>query len=221
MLGTIVNILAVLGGSSLGLMLRRGIPDKIKHIVVQSIGLATIGLGISMIKMKNPIGLILGLLIGAVTGEIFNLEAKFNNFAELIKERIHSEDPIVEGMLTAFITFCVGPLTIIGSIEDGLGNPSILFTKSVLDGFMAIAYSSSLGLGVAFSTIPMLIYQGSLVLFASLIKGYLAEEILNSLTTTGGVLLLGLGIDLLRIKKIKVMNMLPALLIVPLIVSLM
>ena len=205
----------------LGMLFHKEIPRRIEKIIVQAIGLATCAIGISMIvKLSDVIALVLGLLIGAIFGELMRLEERLNEFAGMVKSKFsHDDDCFIEGMVTAFITFCIGPMTIVGSIEDGLGNPSILFAKSVLDGFMAIAYSASLGVGVIFSTIPMLLYQGSIALIASMIKITISTSTLNTLTATGGSILLGLGIKLLKIKDLKITNLLPALVIAPLITT--
>ena len=128
MLGTIVNATSVLIGGTIGLVLRKGIPQRLSAIVRDAIGLATIGLSIMMImKMSSPIPVVLALLIGGVIGECFDLESRFNSFAGLMKGLVGAEGTFIDGMVTAFITFCVGPMTVLGSIEDGLGNPSILF----------------------------------------------------------------------------------------------
>jgi len=203
------------------MLFHKEIPRRIEKIIVQAIGLATCAIGISMIvKLSDVIALVLGLLIGAIFGELMRLEERLNEFAGMVKSKFsHDDDCFIEGMVTAFITFCIGPMTIVGSIEDGLGNPSILFAKSVLDGFMAIAYSASLGVGVIFSTIPMLLYQGSIALIASMIKITISTSTLNTLTATGGSILLGLGIKLLKIKDLKITNLLPALVIAPLITT--
>ena len=218
MLGTIVNAASVLIGGTIGLVLRKGIPQRLSAIVRDAIGLATIGLSIMMImKMSSPIPVVLALLIGGVIGECIDLESRFNSFAGLMKRLVGAEGTFIDGMVTAFITFCVGPMTVLGSIEDGLGNPSILFAKSLLDGFMAVAYATSMGIGVVFSVVPLLLYQGSIAALASLLKQALSTDMLYSLTATGGVLLLGLGVNLLELRRVKVINLLPALALAPLI----
>ena len=218
MLGTIVNAASVLIGGTIGLVLRKGIPQRLSAIVRDAIGLATIGLSIMMImKMSSPTPVVLALLIGGVICECFDLESRFNSFAGLMKRLVGAEGTFIDGMVTAFITFCVGPMTVLGSIEDGLGNLSILFAKSLLDGFMAVAYATSMGVGVVFSVVPLLLYQGSIAALASLLKQALSTDMLYSLTATGGVLLLGLGVNLLELRRVKVINLLPALALAPLI----
>lgn len=215
MLGTIINAITVIVGSLIGSILRRGIPDRLEDITLQAVGLLTLSIGIIMIgRLQSVISVALSLLGGSLIGELMNLEKSLEKFAEGLRRVSTEEGRFIEGMVTAFITFCVGPMTIIGSIEDGLGNPSILITKAVLDGFMALTYSSAMGLGVLFSVIPLIIYQGSLSLTASLIKPHLSIRVINDLTSCGGILLLGLGINLLGLRKIRVLNMLPSLFIV-------
>lgn len=154
-------------------------------------------------------------------GELLKIDEYLDAFANRIKKKFgEKESKFSEGMITAFITFCVGPMTVIGSIEDGLGNPSIILAKSVLDGVVAIMYATSMGIGVLFSVIPLLLYQGSIALSASYLKDRLTEVMLNNLTGAGGTLLLGLGVSLLGIKRIKVVNMLPSIVIVPLLTAL-
>jgi len=218
MIGTLVNAITVLAGGALGLILRREIPEKFRNTIFEAVGLATLAIGAAMIiKTANPVILILGLLLGTFIGESLKIDEHLNIFAERVKGKLkEKESKFSEGMITAFITFCVGPMTIIGSIEDGLGDPSIILAKSMLDGVVAVMYAASMGIGVLFSAILLLLYQGSIALSASFLKNGLTEAMLNNLTGTGGALLLGLGISLLEIKKIKVVNMLPSIVVVPL-----
>ena len=222
MIGTLVNVVTVLAGGALGMVLRREIPERFKNIIFEAVGLATLAIGVSMvIKTENPVILILGLLLGTFIGELLKIDEYLDAFADKIKKKIgEKESKFSEGMITAFITFCVGPMTVIGSIEDGLGNPSIILAKSVLDGVVAVMYAASMGIGVLFSVIPLLLYQGSIALSASYLKDRLTEAMLNNLTGAGGTLLLGLGVSLLGIKRIKVVNMLPSIIIVPLLTAL-
>ncbi len=222
MIGTLVNVVTVLAGGALGIVLRREIPERFKNIIFEAVGLATLAIGVSMvIKTENPVILILGLLLGTFIGELLKIDKYLDAFANRIKKKFgEKESKFSEGMITAFITFCVGPMTVIGSIEDGLGNPSIILAKSVLDGVVAIMYAASMGIGVLFSVIPLLLYQGSIALSASYLKDRLTEVMLNNLTGAGGTLLLGLGVSLLGIKRIKVVNMLPSIVLVPLLTAL-
>ncbi len=218
MLGTIINTVTVLAGSSAGLLLGKKIGESGKDTVFQVVGLFTFYLGISMaLETRNPIGLILGLLTGTLLGERLGLEETLEGAAERLRQRIGGDSNFVEGLMTAFLTFCVGPMTIIGSIRDGMGDPSIIMAKSVMDGFASMAYAAALGPGVVFSSIPLFLFQGSLSIVGSLIGASLPEAAIGDLTGAGGVILLGLALNLLKVRRIKVGNMLPSLLMAPLI----
>jgi uncharacterized membrane protein YqgA involved in biofilm formation len=171
-------------------------------------------LGISMaLESENFILLIFSILIGGIIGEIMNLENCLESLSGWLKSRFKIKDHgFTEGLITAFLIFCVGSMTIVGSINEGInGDRELLLTKSVLDGFTSIALSSTFGIGVAMSVIPMFVFQGGLTVFAGIFEGFFSDFIITQLVATGGVLILGIGINLLDIKKIKVANMLPAL----------
>jgi len=216
MQGTYVNAVAVVVGSLVGIILRGRFPEKIKDMVFQGIGLVTLFIGFQMsLKTSNLVILFFSILVGAILGEVTNLEKHIEDFGNFIKSKFGSkEDKFVEGFITAFLIFCMGSMTIIGSIEDGLnGNPSILYAKSILDGFASISLASVLGMGVLFSAIPLLLYQGGITLLASLSKTFFTDAVINELSASGGIILIGLGINLLDIRKIKVANLLPSLVI--------
>lgn len=216
MQGTLVNAIAVIIGSLIGLALRRSFPERIKKIVFQGIGLVTLFIGFQMtMKTGNLIILFFSVTIGAVIGEFLNIEGHIEDFGNLIKSKFSSkEDKLVEGFITAFLIFCMGSMTIIGSIEDGLnGNPSILYAKSVLDGFASISLASALGVGVLFSAIPLLLYQGGITILASLLKDFFREVVINEVSAAGGIILIGLGINILEIRKMRVSNLLPSLIV--------
>lgn len=215
-IGTITNALAIILGGFIGLLLHKNFPEKIRQIVFQGIGLFTLVLGIQMaFKAVNPLVLIFSVLIGGIIGESINIEEKMERFSTKLKKFIGSDSStFTEGFMTSFLLFCVGSMAILGSINDGLrGDHSLLFTKSVLDGFSSIALASSLGIGVLFSAIPLIIYQGGISLFASASQGLFSPVIISELTAVGGLLIVGIGINLLEIKKIRVTNLLPSLLI--------
>lgn len=216
MQGTLVNAASVILGSLLGIVLRSGLPEKIKRIVFHGVGLVTLFMGFQMsMKTSNIIILFFSILIGAVVGEALDIEEHIGKIGNFIKSKLGSgEDKFVEGFITAFLIFCMGPMTIVGSIEDGLyKNPSILYAKSILDGFTSISLASILGLGVLFSSVPLLLYQGGITMLASLAKIFFTETIINELSAAGGIILIGLGINILEIRKIKVANLLPSLVI--------
>jgi len=134
-----------------------------------------------------------------------------------LKSRLGGGERFAEGMATAFLTFCIGPMTVIGAIQDGFGDPTLLITKSIMDGAVSVAYATVFGVGVLFSTVPMLVFQSSITFLASFVKPFLTQIVLNNLTAQGGVMLLGLGLSLLEVKRVKVANMLPSIVTTPII----
>lgn len=216
-IGTIVNTIAVIFGSLLGLLLHKNLPEKIKAIVFQGIGLCTLVIGMQMaLKVENLLVLIFSVLIGGVIGEAIKLDLSFENLSDFLKNRIKSKnEKFTEGLITSFLIFCIGSMTIIGAINEGIkGDRTLLFTKSILDGFTSIALASTYGVGVLFSAVPLFIFQSSLTMLAVQFQNFFSTTIINQLTATGGVLILGIGLNLLDIKKIKVTNLLPALIVV-------
>jgi uncharacterized membrane protein YqgA involved in biofilm formation len=215
MLGTIINAAAVVAGSSLGLLLKKGLPEKYNTIYFQTVGLFTLVLGISMsLKISTPLLVVLSLIAGGLTGEWIRLEDRMDSLSHLLKTkfRIGSEN-FTEGFVTAFLLFCMGSMSILGPVEEGLtGNLSeLLKAKSLMDGFSSLLLASALGIGVLFSVIPLVIYQGGITLLAQLAGKDIPENYINEITVIGGVLLIGLALDILNIKKLHVLNMLPAL----------
>ena len=216
MIGTLVNVVAIIIGGSIGLLFRTKIPERMFKIVFQAIGIFTLYLGVSMaLKANELLIMVFSLVVGALIGESLRLEDRVENWSERLKRKIGSkEDKFSTGFVTAFMLFCLGTLTILGSLEEGMGKePTLLMTKSVMDGFSAIALAAVMGVGVIFSVIPLLIYQGGLTLLAALFGEVIPELIINEIAGVGGILIIGLGISILEIKKIKVLNMLPALLV--------
>lgn len=217
MLGTIVNIITVLLGSALGMLFNKKLPERYIKIVFQGIGLFTMFLGVSMaLAVNNVLVMIFSLVIGGLTGEFLRLESRMDNLAGKLKTVIKSKNErFAEGFVTAFLLFCMGSMTVLGAIQEGLGKyPELLLAKSVLDGFAAMALSSALGVGVAFSVIPLLLYQGGITLLTYWLGDMFSENIVTQLSAVGGVLLIGLGINILEIKKLKILNLLPALIFV-------
>jgi uncharacterized protein len=216
----------VIMGSIIGLIFGARIPDKLKATVIAGMGLFTVAMGLQMfMKTENPLIVLGSLLIGTLLGEWLRIEDGLQNLGKILEQRFAKEEAdgsnkFVRGFLTASLLFCVGPMTILGSIQDGLtGDYNLLAVKSVLDGFAALAFTSTLGVGVMFSTIVILVYQGGISLLAAQLNAVVTPSMMNELTATGGVILFGLAISsLLEIKKIRVGNMLPGLLIAPVIV---
>lgn len=226
MTGTFLNIATVLIGGVIGLIFGARIPEKLKATVIAGMGLFTAAMGLQMfLKTENPLIVLGALLIGTLLGEWWRIEDGLQNLGKVLEQRFSKADDdgsnkFVRGFLTASLLFCVGPMTILGSIQDGLtGDYNLLAVKSVLDGFAALAFTSTLGIGVMFSTIIILVYQGGISLLAAQLNAIVTTSMMNELTATGGVILLGLAISsLLEIKKIRVGNMLPGLLVAPVIV---
>lgn len=211
----LVNALAVLFGSILGISLRKGIPEKIRRILFYAVGLSTIGLSLTMILKVDNFLIVLGsMAIGGVLGEILNIEGALKRIGDSIKEGDFSTGFVVSSLL-----FLVGPMTIVGSITAGLtGDGSIIYMKSLLDGISSIVLSSLYGFGVMLSAISVLIIQGSIVILSSKLSFLTQGSYLNNLIAVGGLMVLGIGLKILEIKDTKVGNFLPALFISPLLV---
>lgn len=217
LLGTIVNALAIVAGSLSGTFLKKSFPLRFREIIFQGLGLSTMLIGITMaLKVQNPIIVIFSLLLGGIAGELCRLEEWFDRLGDFLKARLKSENGhFTEGMVSASLIFCVGSMAIIGSIDSGVRNDhTILFTKSLLDGFASIALAATYGGGVLFSALAILIYQGAITLLAKTVQPYFTPLLLNQLTSTGGLLVIGISLNLLQIKKIKTVNLMPALVVV-------
>ncbi len=217
MKGTLVNTATVILGSLMGMAVGARLPEKVKQIVMSGLGLCTLLIGFKMAFKGEQILIVIGsLVLGGIIGELLDIEGWLENIAEKIKKKIKSESGnFVVGFVTASLVFCVGPMTVVGSIEDGIrGDASILYAKSVLDGFASMAFASGLGVGVLFSAVTVLVYQGLLTLLGQKLSFLLNEHVLNELTATGGLMIVGIGLLLLDIKKVRVGNFLPALVIV-------
>lgn len=236
MTGTFLNILTVLVGGMIGLGFGARLPVKVRETVVAGLGLFTASYGIKIfLDTQNPLIVLGSLLIGGILGEWWRIEDRLRNVGAWLENRYSSRksatdtdkadrrNRFVRGFLTASLVFCVGPMTILGSIQDGLsGDYSLLAVKSVLDGFAALAFASTLGEGVLFSTLVILVYQGGLSLLAAQASAWINESMMTEMTAVGGAMLLGLAISsLLELKTIRVSNFLPALVIAPLIVALL
>jgi uncharacterized membrane protein YqgA involved in biofilm formation len=213
--GTIVNTGTIIAGSLIGIVIGKRLPQRLKTIVMQALGLAVILIGLQMALSGKYLLLTIGcLLLGAVTGEWINIEGQIEKIGEWLKSRARSESlSFVEGFVTASVLYCTGAMVIVGAIQDGtIGDPTTLYVKSMLDGVASIALASSLGIGVAFSSLTVLAVQGSITLLASRLLFLQDPRVLNAVTATGGLMILGIGINLLDLKKIAVGNLVPALL---------
>jgi hypothetical protein len=229
MIGTLLNIATVLVGGALGLAFGAWLPERVRQTVVAGLGLFTLSYGlITFGETQNAIIVLVALLMGGVLGEWWQIEGGLARLGEWLQGRFSSREQggnarFVQGFLTASLVFCIGPMTILGSIQDGLiGDFRLLAIKSVLDGFAALIFASTLGVGVLFSVFVILAFQGSLTLLASQAQFLFTDAMIAELSATGGVLLVGIAISsLLELKPIRAGNFLPALLLAPLIVALL
>lgn len=215
MFGTIVNTLAIIVGSLAGLAFGSGIPDKYHRTVIHAISLAILLIGLkSAMKTENLLLIIFSLAIGSVVGEFLRIEDRLENIGKWLDVKLSKAGKgISKGFVTASLVFCVGSMAIVGSLESGLtGNHQTLFAKSVLDGISSIVFASSFGIGVLLSSLSVFIYQGLITITASFMEQFLTEAVVNQMSAIGGLLIMAIGINLLEIKKLKVANMLPAIL---------
>ncbi|MBP6610525.1 MAG: DUF554 domain-containing protein [Paludibacter sp.] len=217
MIGTIVNAIAVLVGGSIGMLFNKSLHPRFQQIYFQATGLFTIAIGISMMKdMNNVLIVVASIAIGALIGELLRLDVRVDALGDLLKMKLKiKNEKFSEGLVTSFMLFCVGAMTIVGAIDEGIGRSSeVLFTKSLMDGFSAILLASAFGVGVLFSAIPLFLFQASISLIAMYAATFFTSEIINGLSAVGGILLIGLGVNILEVKKLRIVNMLPALLLV-------
>ena len=220
--GVLTNIATVLVGTTVGAVAGSRFPERIRETVMGSLGLLTAAVGVREILPTSEFPLVLAaVLVGAVIGELLRIEGGFKAHGERLQRLFACEDGdsrFGEGFIIASLVFCVGPLTIVGSIEDGLGDPELLLVKSGLDGFASIAFAAVYGWGVGLSIIAIAGIQGGLALTAGPLDGVLTDPMLDALGAAGGILLLGISLRLLDLKQIRVANLLPAVVLAPLFV---
>lgn len=217
--GTLVNAGAIIAGTMAGVLLKGGIPKKIQDMIYLAVGVAVIFIGILGVvnNQGDSMMLVLSLVIGGALGELLKIEDRMEVLGEKVKKKFIKDDApgsatFAEGFVSATILFCVGAMAIVGSLNDGmLHDPSMLFTKAILDGITSIILAASLGIGVAFSAIPILIYQGTLTLLASVVSGFFTDELIRNMSFVGNVVIFCIGINFLFPKKIKTGNLAPAL----------
>lgn len=228
-IGTIVNTVAVILGSLIGLLLKKGIPERATEAVMKALGVATmfIGIGCTLSEMlvmgedgqlttQGIMMMIISLALGALVGELLRIEEGLDKLGEKLKNTklFRNSKTFSEGFITATLVVCVGAMAIVGSLRDGmLGDPTMLYSKSALDFISTMMFASALGVGVLLSAVPMALYQGGITLLAGLIGGFFTDSIISNLSLVGSVLIFGVGVNLVFGKKLKVGNMLPALLV--------
>lgn len=219
-LGTLVNSGAILAGAGAGLLLRRGLPEKWQESIMQGVALCIIVIGVQMaFKSENIMIVIFSIVLGAIVGEGIDIDTKLQRFGDWIGRKLigghdaGAAKAIGEGFVAASLIYCVGAMAIIGSLQDGLkGDTTILFAKSTLDGIIAIILTANLGIGVALSAVSVLLYQGTLTLLAGVLEPVLTTSILNEVTATGGILIMAIGVNMLKVVQIRISNLLPAVL---------
>jgi uncharacterized membrane protein YqgA involved in biofilm formation len=219
--GTLVNGLAIILASLVGLMVRN-IPDQMKTTIMQALALAVVVLGFGMALKSEQFLIVIGsLVLGGIIGEKMDIEGGLNRLGAWIESKVGAKEngSVAKGFVTATLIYVVGAMAILGALDSGLrGDHSVLFTKSMLDGFSAIIFTSTLGLGVIFSAIPVVLYQGGIALLATQINQYVPEVLMNTfiteMTATGGVLIIAIGLNILGIIQIRVANLLPSIVVV-------
>lgn len=226
MTGTILNTITVLIGAAIGVALGSRFPERMRQTVMAALGIMTLIVGVSMAIPGNALIVLFSLLIGGIAGELLDVDGKLNGFGQWLEKRFSrggETGSFTRGFVTASLVFCVGPMTILGSIQDGLaGDYRLLAIKSLLDMFTALAFASTLGIGVAFAALTVLIVQGGIALLAMLVGTALgdvsaATPWIIQMTATGGAVIIGIALLLLEVKKVRVANFIPAILIAPLI----
>jgi uncharacterized membrane protein YqgA involved in biofilm formation len=222
-LGTAINVVAVLAGGGIGTLVGSRLSRGMRETAMNAIGLVTVLVGVqSFLQFDNVLVPLVSVIVGLVVGELLGIDAALKRFGDGLERRFSKgESPVSRAFVTTSLLFCVGPLTILGSLQDGIsGDYELLALKSALDFVAALSFASVLGWGVLLSAGTVLVVQGALTLSAGLLEGVLTETMILATTATGGVLILGLGLILLDLKEVRVANMLPALLVAPLLVAL-
>ncbi len=216
--GTIVNVLAVLVGGGIGLLLNKGVPEKLAAALMTGVGFCVLYIGIDgCLDGENTLVAILSLVLGAVVGTLLDLDAKLQRLGERVEARFSrkggSRGRLAQGFVSASLLFCVGTMAIVGSLQSGLqGNHETLYLKSVLDLISAVVFAASLGAGVLFSSATVLVYQGTITLLAQLVAPYLGDAVIAEMNCVGSLLIIGLALNLLKVSDIKIANFVPAVL---------
>ncbi|MCC5912300.1 MAG: DUF554 domain-containing protein [Clostridiaceae bacterium] len=221
MLGTIVNTIAIVVGGLLGVLLRKGLPDNYKNTIMQGLALSVLVIGLmGAFKSQNILIVICSIVIGSIIGEMLQIENRLNNLGKWLENKVSNGSDesnkagtsVAKGFVTASLIYCVGAMAIVGALESGLtGNHETLYAKSVIDGVSAIIFASTLGIGVIFSSVAVFIYQGFITITAGAMSHLLVDSVVLEMSAVGGLLIMGISLNVLEIKKIPVGNMLPAI----------
>ncbi len=212
--GTVFNVIAVLIGGSIGLTVGKFIPERLQGTIFGGLGLFTMYVGINMsLSMKHSIAVLLSLFLGSITGGLLGIEDKLNTLGDTLKAKLHTSDSgFTEGFVSATLLFCIGSMAIIGAFNDGVRHaPELLITKGVMDGIAGMLFAGSLGIGVLFSVVPLFVYQGGLTLLAVWIEPFITQDMFANISGLGGLMILGIGLNLLKVTKLKLGDMLPGL----------
>lgn len=217
MTGNIANAIGIILGGLIGLFLKRFIKDSYSESIMNGIGISVVVIGItSTIKSENMLLIVISIVLGTLLGEIVDIETKLNKLGVMIGSKFQNSDnsSFSKAFVTTTLIYCVGAMAILGALESGLkGDHTTLYTKSILDGITAVIFASTMGIGVIFSSIPVFLYQGTIVLLASVLKEVFTDELILELSAVGGIMIIAIGLNILQLKKIKIGNMLPALLV--------
>jgi uncharacterized membrane protein YqgA involved in biofilm formation len=224
-LGTVVNVLTVVAGTGVGVGLGRRLPERTRATVLSGIGLVVLAVGVqSFLDTRNAVFPIVAVAVGGLVGDALRIEDRLAQLGEALRRRFAARaagSTFVEGFVTASLTFCIGPLTVLGSIADGVrGDAELLVVKSALDGIVAVAYAAAMGIGVGFAALTVAVVQGALTLLSAGLGDLLTDRMVDELTATGGVLILGIGLRLLDVKRVPVASYLPGLVLAPALVGL-
>lgn len=216
MLGTIANALAIVAGGIIGLLFKNIIPEKTSESLLKTTGLAVIAIGITLaLRGQDFTLLIISLVGGTIIGEYIDIEGKLERFGAFIESKMKNKNSnVILGFVTCTLVYCVGSMAILGSIQSGLtGRHDILFSKAVIDGIASVSMAATMGVGVVFSSISVFVYQGLITILAGFMQSLLSEVVVGEMTAVGGVIIMGIGLNFLEIKRIKVGNLLPAIFI--------
>lgn len=219
MLGTIVNTITIVIGGFIGLLFKGKINERISSTIMSGLALCVLYIGISgALKLDNPLIMIISIALGALIGELLDLDKLLNRLGKFIESKVKKDGTsnvsIAEGFVSASLLFCVGAMAVVGALESGLqGNHETLFLKAILDGISAIIFTSSLGIGVIFSAVAVFIYQGTIACGASALSSLLNANLINNMSAVGSLLIVALALNMLNLTKIKVANLLPSIVI--------
>jgi uncharacterized membrane protein YqgA involved in biofilm formation len=211
--GTIINVVAIIFGCLVGRYLGHLIPERMRRTIMMGLGLTVLLIGMQLaFQSRNPLIVIGAMVIGGIIGEALSIEARLENMGHKLQQRFKNAGNVAEAFVTASLLYCIGAMAIMGSIQDGLGQePTILYAKSALDGIASVAFTTTLGIGVVFSIVPLFIYQGVITLAAGWVQMFLTEPVVAEMSATGGLLILAIGLDILGIRKLPIGNLLPAI----------